>query len=91
MSNTRPNFKVVVRPSVARKLLQQNPTEIKFCPYCGTPVATGCECGANFIVDIKASRTAPEKSVFVFARNAKFDAAFAKYEEEARANDRAAE
>lgn len=56
---------------VARKLLKMN-SEVKFCPFCGTPIDKGCDCHKNMIVDIKKKRNTENETVLVFQNNASF-------------------
>ena len=68
---------LVFDPKMARKLLKMN-GDIKFCPYCGVDLVTGCKCQKNIIVDIKANRENADKSIFVFDNNDSFIEEFEK-------------
>ena len=71
-------------PKVARKLLKMN-EELKFCPYCGTALAEGCECHKNIVIDIKANRENADKTIFVFDNNEAFQTDFNKIMDELKA------
>lgn len=89
MNNKTKKSQLVFDPKMARKLLKLN-GEVKFCPYCATPMSEGCECHKNLVVDIKPYRNednviVPDRSVLVFENNSAFQADYNQMIEEARA------
>lgn len=89
MNNKIKKSQLVFDPKMARKLLKLN-GEVKFCPYCATPMSEGCECHKNIVVDIKPYRNednviVPDRSVLVFENNSAFQADYNQMIEEARA------
>lgn len=88
MNNKTKKSQLVFDPKMARKLLKLN-GEVKFCPYCATPMSEGCECHKNIVVDIKPYRNednviVPDRSVLVFENNSAFQADYNEMIEEAR-------
>ena len=74
MNNKTKKSQLVWDPKIVRKLLKLN-TEIKFCPFCGTSIETGCNCHKNLIIDYKPYKNSdgviePNRSVAVFYNNA---------------------
>lgn len=89
MNNKTKKSQLCFDPKIGRKLLKMN-GEIKFCPYCATPMSEGCECHKNLVVDIKPYRNednviVPDRSVLVFENNSAFQADYNQMIEEARA------
>jgi histidinol phosphatase-like enzyme len=89
MNNKTKKSQLVFDPKMARKLLKLN-GEVKFCPYCATPMSEGCECHKNLVVDIKPYRNednviVPDRSVLVFENNSAFQADYNQMIEEAKA------
>ena len=89
MNNKIKKSQLVFDPKMARRLLKLN-DEIKFCPFCATPMSEGCECHKNIVADIKPYRNEdgviiPDRSVLVFDNNASFQADYNQMIEEAKA------
>ena len=89
MNNKIKKSQLVFDPKMARKLLKLN-GEVKFCPYCATPISEGCDCHKNIVVDIKPYRNedgviVPDRSVLVFENNLAFQADYNQMIEEAKA------
>jgi hypothetical protein len=89
MNNKTKKSQLVFDPKMCRKLLKMN-DEIKFCPFCGKPVADGCACHKNIVVDVKPYRgidnnIVPDRSVLVFHNNVSFQADYNQMIEEAKA------
>lgn len=88
MNNKIKKSQLVFDPKMARKLLKLN-GEVKFCPFCATPISEGCDCHKNLVVDIKPYRNednviVPDRSVFVFENNVAFQADYNQMIEEAK-------
>lgn len=86
---TNKKTQLVWDPKIVRKLLKLN-AEIKFCPFCASPIENGCECHKNFIVDYKPYKNSegviePNRSVAVFQNNKKFQEDNAKLIDEIKA------
>ena len=73
--NENKKSQLVFDPKITRKLLKMN-GELKFCPYCGKPLAEKCECHKNIVIDVKPLRGSEEASVSVFDNNESFQADF---------------
>ena len=89
MNNKTKKSQLVFDPKMARRLLKLN-GEVKFCPYCATPISDGCECHKNIVVDIKPYRNennvvVPDRSVLVFDNNPMFKTDYNQMVEEAKA------
>jgi hypothetical protein len=89
MNNKTKKSQLVFDPKMARRLLKLN-GEVKFCPYCATPISEGCECHKNIVVDIKPYRNennvvVPDRSVLVFDNNPMFKTDYNQMVEEAKA------
>ena len=89
MNNKIKKSQLCFDPKMARKLLKLN-GEVKFCPYCATPISEGCDCHKNLVVDIKPYRNedgviVPDRSVLVFDNNISFQADYNQMIEEAKA------
>ena len=94
MNNKTKKSQLVFDPKMARKLLKLN-GEVKFCPFCATPMAEGCDCHKNIVVDIKPYRNeenviVSDRSVLVFENNAAFQSDYNQMIEEAKAKKEAA-
>lgn len=76
--------KLIFDMKIVRKLLKMN-GEIKFCPYCGTPLSEQCDCHKNLIIDVKPLRGSEEASIAVFDNNESFKADFDQIMEEIKA------
>ena len=88
MNNKIKKSQLVFDPKMARKLLKLN-GEVKFCPFCATPISEGCDCHKNLVVDIKPYRNednviVPDRSVLVFENNMAFQADYNQMIEEAK-------
>ena len=86
MNNKTKKSQLCFDPKMARKLLKLN-GEVKFCPFCATPMSVGCECHKNIVVDIKPYRNdenviIPDRSVLVFDNNASFQSDYNQMIEE---------
>lgn len=86
---TNKKTQLVWDPKIVRKLLKLN-AEIKFCPFCATPVEDGCDCHKNIVVDYKPYKNSdgvvePNRSVAVFHNNKNFQEDNAKLIEEMKA------
>lgn len=95
MNNKTKKSQLCFDPKMARRLLKLN-AEVKFCPYCATPMSEGCECHKNLVVDIKPYRNedniiVPDRSVLVFDNNPTFQADYNQMIEEAKAKREAEE
>lgn len=93
MNNKTKKSQLVFDPKMARRLLKLN-GEVKFCPYCATPMSDGCDCHKNIVVDIKPYRNEDniiiqDRSVLVFENNSTFQADYNQMIEEARAKKEA--
>lgn len=91
MNNKIKKSQLCFDPKMARKLLKLN-GEIKFCPFCATPMSEGCECHKNLVVDIKPYRNEdnviiPDRSVLVFDNNSTFQADYNQMIEERAKKD----
>ena len=89
MNNKTKKSQLVFDPKMARRLLKLN-GEVKFCPYCATPISEGCECHKNIVVDIKPYRNennvvVPDRSVLVFDNNPMFKVDYNQMIDEAKA------
>ncbi len=89
MNNKTKKSQLVFDPKMARRLLKLN-GEVKFCPYCATPISQGCECHKNLVVDIKPYRgennvIEQDRSVLVFDNNVSFQVDYNQMIEEAKA------
>ena len=89
MNNKTKKSQLVFDPKMARRLLKLN-GEVKFCPYCATPISDGCDCHKNIVADIKPYRNedgviVPDRSVLVFDNNISFQADYNQMIEEAKA------
>lgn len=89
MNNKIKKSQLCFDPKMARRLLKLN-GEVKFCPYCATPMSDGCDCHKNIVVDIKPYRNEDniiiqDRSVLVFENNSAFQADYNQMIEEARA------
>lgn len=89
MNNKIKKSQLVFDPKMARRLLKLN-DEIKFCPFCATPISEGCECHKNFVIDIKPYRNedgiiVADRSVLVFNNNIAFQVDYNQMIEEAKA------
>lgn len=77
-------------PKIARKLLKMN-AEVMYCPHCGKPLAEGCGCKNNIVVDVKPFRDndtgvmEPNRTVFVFQNNESFRTDYAQLLDELKA------
>lgn len=95
MDNKIKKSQLVFDPKMARRLLKLN-GEVKFCPYCATPISEGCDCHKNIVVDIKPYRNednviVPDRSVLVFENNSAFQIDYNQMIEEAKAKREAEE
>ena len=95
MNNKTKKSQLVFDPKMARRLLKLN-GEVKFCPFCATPMSEGCDCHKNIVVDIKPYRNedgviVPDRSVLVFENNSAFQADYSQMVEEAKAKKEAEE
>ena len=86
MNNKIKKSQLCFDPKMARRLLKLN-GEVKFCPFCATPMSEGCECHKNLVVDIKPYRNEdniiiPDRSVLVFDNNSAFQADYNQMIEE---------
>ena len=95
MNNKIKKSQLCFDPKMARKLLKLN-DEVKFCPYCATPISENCECHKNIVVDIKPYRNedgmiVPDRSVLVFDNNASFQVDYNQMIDEAKAKKEAEE
>lgn len=89
MNNKIKKSQLVFDPKMARRLLKLN-GEVKFCPFCATPISEGCDCHKNIVVDIKPYRNennviVPDRSVLVFENNSAFQTDYNQMIEEAKA------
>jgi hypothetical protein len=89
MNNKTKKSQLVFDPKMARRLLKLN-DEVKFCPFCATPMSEGCDCHKNIVVDIKPYRNennviVPDRSVLVFENNSAFQTDYNQMIEEAKA------
>jgi hypothetical protein len=89
MNNKTKKSQLVFDPKMARRLLKLN-GEVKFCPYCATPLSEGCECHKNLVIDIKPYRNednvvVSDRSVLVFDNNPTFQTDYNQMIEEAKA------
>jgi recombinational DNA repair protein RecR len=89
MNNKIKKSQLVFDPKMARRLLKLN-DEVKFCPFCGTPMSEGCDCHKNIVVDIKPYRNednvvVSDRSVLVFENNLAFQSDYNQMIEEAKA------
>lgn len=82
--NTKKKVQLVFEPRVSRKLLKKN-GEWKYCPFCATPLADGCECHKNLVVDTKPLRDGNGESIFCFDNNEMFQKDFAEEMDEIKA------
>jgi histidinol phosphatase-like enzyme len=88
MNNKTKKSQLVFDPKMARRLLKLN-GEIKFCPYCATPISDGCSCHKNLVIDTKPYRNedgaiVSDRSVLVFDNNVSFQADYNQMVEEAK-------
>lgn len=88
MNNKIKKSQLVFDPKMARRLLKLN-GEVKFCPFCGTPMPEGCDCHKNIVVDIKPYRNednvvVSDRSVLVFENNLAFQSDYNQMIEEAK-------
>ena len=88
MNNKIKKSQLCFDPKMARRLLKLN-GEVKFCPFCATPISEVCECHKNLVVDIKPYRNedgviVPDRSVLVFDNNSAFQADYNQMIEEAK-------
>ena len=95
MNNKTKKSQLVFDPKMARRLLKLN-DEVKFCPYCATPISEGCDCHKNIVVDIKPYRNednviVPDRSVLVFENNSAFQIDYNQMIEEAKTKREAEE
>ena len=95
MNNKTKKSQLCFDPKMARRLLKLN-DEVKFCPFCATPLTEGCECHKNLVIDIKPYRgedgaIVSDRSVLVFDNNAAFQADYNQMIEEAKAKREAEE
>jgi histidinol phosphatase-like enzyme len=95
MNNKTKKSQLVFDPKMARRLLKLN-GEVKFCPYCATPISEGCDCHKNIVVDIKPYRNednviVPDRSVLVFENNSAFQIDYNQMIEEAKTKREAEE
>ena len=89
MNNKIKKSQLCFDPKMARRLLKLN-GEVKFCPFCATPITEGCECHKNLVIDIKPYRgedgtIVSDRSVLVFDNNSAFQADYNQMIEEAKA------
>lgn len=89
MNNKTKKSQLVFDMKTTRKLLKMN-DEIRFCPFCGKPMAENCECHKNIIIDVKPYRNdegiiESDRSVMVFDNNDNFKVDFNQMIEEAKA------
>ena len=89
MNNKTKKSQLCFDPKMARRLLKLN-GEVKFCPFCATPISDGCECHKNLVIDIKPYRNednviVSDRSVLVFDNNVTFQADYNQMIEEAKA------
>jgi hypothetical protein len=89
MNNKTKKSQLCFDPKMARKLLKLN-GEVKFCPFCATPISEGCECHKNLVIDIKPYRNEDgvimsDRSVLVFDNNTAFQTDYNQMIEEAKA------
>jgi hypothetical protein len=89
MNNKTKKSQLVFDPKMARRLLKLN-GEVKFCPYCATPISEGCGCHKNLVIDTKPYRNedgviVSDRSVLVFDNNVAFQADYSQMIEEAKA------
>jgi histidinol phosphatase-like enzyme len=89
MNNKTKKSQLVFEPKMVRRLLKMN-GELKFCPFCATPMSEGCDCHKNLVVDTKPYRNedgiiVPDRSVLVFDNNTSFQTDYNQLIEEAKA------
>lgn len=89
MNNKTKKSQLCFDPKMVRRLLKLN-GEMKFCPFCASPMSEGCECHKNLVIDIKPYRNedgviVPDRSVIVFDNNAAFQEDYNQMIEEAKA------
>ena len=82
--NKTKKSQLVFDMKLVRKLLKMN-GEIKFCQFCGKPIAEGCDCHKNIIIDVKPKRDAENETIAVFDNNAEFQADYNQLIEEIKA------
>lgn len=95
MNNKTKKSQLCFDPKMARRLLKLN-GEVKFCPFCATPISEGCECHKNLVIDIKPYRNTDnvvvsDRSVLVFDNNSAFQTDYNQMIEEAKAKKEAEE
>lgn len=93
MNNKNKKSQLVFDMKTTRRLLKLN-DEIRFCPFCGKPMAESCECHKNIIIDVKPYRNEEgiiesDRSVMVFDNNDNFKTDFNQMIEEAKAKKEA--
>ena len=86
--NENKKSKLIFDPQIVRKLLKMN-GELKFCPYCGKPLAEKCECHKNIIIDVKPMRGAENSTIAVFQNNEAFQTDLAQIIDEINAKKEA--
>lgn len=84
MNNKTKQSQLVFDMKLVRKLLKMN-GEIKFCPFCGSPVEEDCGCHKNIVIDVKPKRDTENETIAVFQNNFAFQLDYNKVIEEAKA------